>query len=276
VARRLLAGSEGNLFLIRRPFDDKTQKLRKEITVDEVRRLKSFLSLSAAEGGQRVVIVDAADELNTNAANALLKLLEEPPEKTTLLLIAHQPAGLLPTIRSRCRELRCHGLGAADLSLALHAAGVTDPFDADAVTTLTSGSVGQSFRLIASDGLQIYADLVALFIKLPDFDRTQALALAGTMVGKDAEQRFDLTLLLIDLFLARVARTGIAGPPQIEVVAQECALLTRLASTPTAARKWADLHHTLGAAARQGGAVNLDPAALVFDMVLKISQTAAG
>lgn len=79
VARRLLAGSEGRLFLLRRGLDDKTKQLKTVITVEEVRKLKSFLSLSAADGGRRVVIVDPADELNTSAANALLKLLEEPP-----------------------------------------------------------------------------------------------------------------------------------------------------------------------------------------------------
>ena len=106
VARRMLAGSEPGLFVLRRPYDDKAKRLKAQITVDEVRKLKGFFALSAADGGRRVVIVDAADDMNVNAANAILKLLEEPPDRTTLLLISHQPSRLLPTIRSRCRELR--------------------------------------------------------------------------------------------------------------------------------------------------------------------------
>jgi len=103
VARRVLALSEPRLFLLRRPWDAKAERLRQEITVDEVRKLRSFFGLSVADGGRRVVIVDAADEMNVNAANALLKLLEEPPANTVILLVSHQPSRLLPTIRSRCR-----------------------------------------------------------------------------------------------------------------------------------------------------------------------------
>ena len=102
--KRLLALSEPRLFVLRRPWDAKTERIRTEITVDEVRKLKGFFALSSTDGGRRVVIVDAADELNVSAANALLKLLEEPPQDTVMLLIAHQPSRLLPTILSRCRQ----------------------------------------------------------------------------------------------------------------------------------------------------------------------------
>ncbi len=113
VARRIAALSEPRLQAVRRPVDPKTARIRAEITVEEIRRLLSFFHLSAAEGGRRVAIIDAADEMNTAAANALLKLLEEPPKDVTLLLIAHQPARLLPTIRSRCRTLRLSPLDPA-------------------------------------------------------------------------------------------------------------------------------------------------------------------
>ncbi len=92
--------------------------------------------LSAVDGGRRVVIVDSADELNVNAANALLKMLEEPPARTTLLLISHQPARLLPTIRSRCRELRLAPLGAEDMTAALSQAGVDTGAASEALAEL--------------------------------------------------------------------------------------------------------------------------------------------
>ncbi|MDE3122347.1 MAG: DNA polymerase III subunit delta', partial [Paracoccaceae bacterium] len=98
VARRIAAGSEGRLKSIRRSLDDKTGRLRSVIVVDDVRDLKGFFHLSAADGGRRVVIVDTADEMNPNAANALLKELEEPPKGAILLLVSHQPWRLLPTI----------------------------------------------------------------------------------------------------------------------------------------------------------------------------------
>ena len=116
VARRMRALSEPGLFLLRRGANDKGDRLSAEIRVDEVRKLKGFFSLSATDGGRRVVIVDAADEMNTAAANAVLKLLEEPPRGAVLLLVSHQPNRLLPTIRSRCRELRLAPLAPDDLA----------------------------------------------------------------------------------------------------------------------------------------------------------------
>ena len=123
VSRRLAALSEPRLYLLRRGLNDRETMVTQDILVGEVRLMKDYFNLTAADGGRRVAIVDAADEMNPQAANALLKLLEEPPEKVTFLLISHQPFGLLPTIRSRCRTLRLRALDSADLTAALQAAG---------------------------------------------------------------------------------------------------------------------------------------------------------
>ncbi len=284
VARRVAALSEPRLCLIRRGWDNerKPARPRARITVDDVRRLQGFFGLSAADGGRRVVIVDAADEMNQNAANALLKLLEEPPERATLLLISHQPSGLLPTIRSRCRLLRLGPLGPADMARALAQAGVeVAPEDAGALAALAGGSVGEAVRLAGLDGLKLYARLVNLFATLPRLDRGRALALADLAGARAAPEQTDLILHLFDLFLSRLARAPlIAGQPgsdisgTAEAAPGEAALLARLAPGPREARGWAELHQSLGARARHGRAVNLDPAALVLDMVLKVEATA--
>ena len=171
--RRMEALAEPSLFLLRRAWDDKARppRLKTVITVDEVRRLKGFFALSAADGGRRVVIVDAADEMNANAANALLKLLEEPPAGAVLLLVSHQPSRLLPTIRSRCRELRLETLGAEDMAAALAAAGHAPGEEAEALAELAGGSVGEAVRLANLDGLAAYRSLVALFAGAPGIDR---------------------------------------------------------------------------------------------------------
>jgi hypothetical protein len=153
VARRLRGGADGGLLVLRRAHDDKGN-LRRDITVDVTRKLQGFFGLSAPDGGRRVVIIDAADDMNVNAANALLKALEEPPENAVLLLVAHQPSTLLPTIRSRCRELRLGPLGAADMAQALRQAGIELPADTAALTELSAGSVGEAirfFKLEATD-----------------------------------------------------------------------------------------------------------------------------
>ncbi|MDJ0825306.1 MAG: DNA polymerase III subunit delta' [Rhodobacter sp.] len=273
VAHRLRALSEPRLHLLRRAWDADRERLRQEITVDQVRRLKEFFELSAADGGRRVAIVDAADALNPNAANALLKLLEEPPPDAVLLLVCHQPARLLPTILSRCRALRCAALAPEDIARALAQADIEAPDNAEALAALSAGSVGGALRLITLDGLTLYADLLAVFAD--PRDRQRALKLAESVTGRAAADRFDLLLQLFDLLLARLARTGVAGPSQPQAAPDEAALLARLAPGPAAGRRWAELQQSLGARARHGRAVNLDPAALILDMVLKIHDMAA-
>jgi DNA polymerase-3 subunit delta' len=273
VARRIHAGSEPRLFPLRRAWDEDKKRLKTVITVDEVRRMKSFLQLSSTDGGRRAVIVDPADEMNTAAANALLKMLEEPPHGVTFLLISHQPSRLLPTIRSRCRELRLTTLAPDDLTAAMAAAGA-DTGNGDALAALAGGSVGEAIRLTNLDGLETYAAIVKLFATLPRLDRPQALSLADSAAQRGAEAKLSLLLDLMDLFLARLARTGATGMTGPNAAPGEAQLLTRLAPHAHAGRRWAELQQSLGARARHGRAVNLDPAALILDMVLKIDEAA--
>jgi DNA polymerase-3 subunit delta' len=275
VARRLLQLAEPRNFLLRRGPNDKETALSQIISVDEVRKMKSFFTLSAADGGRRTAIIDSLDEMNPAAANALLKLLEEPPANVTLFLISHQPARLLPTIRSRCRELRLAPLGPDDLAAALAAAGGSvAPEEATALAQLSAGSVGEAFRMTNLDGLALYTALTRLFATLPRLDRPQALALAELAAARGAAETFDLLVTLIDVFLARLARAGTTGTLPPEAAPGEAQLLTRLSPQAVAARAWADLAQSLSARARRGKAVNLDPAALLMDMLLRIDETA--
>ncbi|MGV8954159.1 MAG: DNA polymerase III subunit delta' [Cypionkella sp.] len=276
ISHRLAALTESRLFLLRRPYDDKAARLKHDITVDEVRKMKSFFALSAADGGRRVAIIDSIDEMNTSAANALLKLLEEPPPRVTLLMISHQPAKLLPTIRSRCRELRLGPLTPDDLSDALtQAGGDSRPEDRTALSELAGGSVGEAFRMTNLDGLRLYESLISLFGTLPRLDRPRALTLAEKTAGKGAEAQFDLIVSLLDLFLARLARSGTLQSLPPEAARGEGNLISRLSSTSLQAREWADAAQHLGLRARKARAVNLDPAALLMDMLLHINETAA-
>ncbi|MDH2325539.1 DNA polymerase III subunit delta' [Cereibacter sp. SYSU M97828] len=274
VSHRIAALSEPRLFLLRRGANATGSALSADIRVDEVRKLKSYLSLSAADGGRRVVIVDSADEMATAAANAILKLLEEPPANVTLILISHQPSKLLPTIRSRCRELRLGALEAEPMRDALTQAGATvdDPVP---LAELGGGSVGEAVRILNLDGLALYRDLIATLSTIPRLDRSRALALAELGAGRGAEPRFDLIVGLIDRFLARLARAGTLSLIPPEAAKGEADLIARLSPDRHAALKWAELAQNLGLRARQGKAVNLDPAALLLDMILRIDETAA-
>ena len=275
VARRMLARSEPGLAQVIRSPNPETGKMRKVISVDDVRGLHKFFSLTAADGGRRVVIVDAADEMNPSAANAILKMLEEPPARALLLLVSHQPARLLPTIRSRCRSLRLAPLSPADLAAALAQAGQPVPEGAEgALAELAGGSVGTALRLLSQDGLQTYARLTALLATLPRFDRAAAQALADSVAGPKGADRAQLLFDLIDIALARIARTGAQGAPLPAAAQGEAQAFARLAPDARAARAWAEAAERVTARARHGLAVNLDPAALVLDTVLTLAKPA--
>ena len=275
VARRIASGAEAGLKAITRSVNEKTNRLRNEIVVDDIRALANFFQLSAAEGGRRVVIIDCADELNTSAANALLKMLEEPPDRATLLLISHQPSRLLPTIRSRCRTLRLGTLGPDQMAEALAQAEVDPGADAAALSELAAGSVGSAIRLAQLDGLKIYGELVSVLGTLPRLDRARALALAEAAAQRGAEEKLDLLFSLLDIALARLARTGATGHVAPDAAPAEGEVFARLAPDARTARKWAETAQVTLARAQHGRAVNLDPAALVLDTLGKLQDTAS-
>lgn len=274
VFRQVAALSAPRLFLCRRPWDDKAKRLRAQITVDEVRALKSFFQMSAAEGGWRVAIVDAADEMNIGAANALLKVLEEPPERAALLLVCHQPGLLPPTIRSRCRVLRCGPVGADDLARALDGAGISAPAgDAAALRALAGGSVGDAARLIAGNGIATYAEIFALLAGAPGMDRRRLIALAESCAGRDSADRYAMVLDLFGIALSRLALAG-AGSGLEPVSGDEAAVWERLAAGPGPARLWSRIAADLLARAEHGRAVHLDPAQVILDTCLRIDTAA--
>ena len=262
---RILALSEPGLMLLRRPWDEKAKRLRAEITVEEARRLGGFFALSSQ--GRRVVIVDAADDLNRNAANAILKVLEEPPAGATLLLVAHRPARLLPTIRSRCRVLRLAPLERDDLEAAVVQAGAP----AAAASALAEGSVGAALSL-AEGGAAIYEALLDLFAH-GQMDRRRARALADACAGRAGVEALDATLAAIDRLLHRSARAGLLGPPA-DAPEAEVRVLKRLAPHDAAARGWAQVSQEVSDRAAHARAVNVDAAAIVWDALARIEAQA--
>jgi DNA polymerase III subunit delta' len=273
VARRLEALSEPGLLLIRRAWDHDRKRLKSQITVDEVRRLNGFFGLSASGGGRRIVIVDAADDMNTSAANALLKVLEEPPKGAVLFLVSHQPARLLPTIRSRCREIRLAPLAPEALGAALEQAGLPGD-DLVALTAISGGSAGEAIRLIEQGGLALYDDLLEILKTCPQLDRSAVARLVDKATARGADDRLDLTVRLLDLALARLARRGTGLAPDQNAAQSESDLMARLSPDIAAARAWATLQQELGERIAHGRAVNIDAAALLTDAFLRVNETA--
>jgi DNA polymerase-3 subunit delta' len=189
---QLVAGSHPGLLVLRRRINEKTGKLMSELPVDEVRRLTGFFGMTSGAGGWRVAIVDTADDMNANAANALLKLLEEPPSRAVLILLANRPGQLLPTIRSRCQRLDLRPLDDALVAGALK----TYLPDADAaerqsLARLSGGSIGAALNLASGEGRELAAEADRLIENAAMPDTLALLALGDRLWRmKDGLSRF--------------------------------------------------------------------------------------
>jgi len=211
---RIAAGNEPALTHIQRSLNEKTGKLRSNISVEEVRALKRALTFAPTEGGWRVVIVDTAEDMNVSAANALLKVLEEPPAKVVFFLISNAPRRLLPTILSRCRRLDFSAVGANDLAAAYEA--VTDEPPSDAIVAAARGSIGAALALTAQDGTVLQDAIQAVLAPLPShIDRAALHSLADTAAASGKDDAFRTTTKLIVDLTARIATSasGIDTPP---------------------------------------------------------------
>ena len=275
-ARQVDALSHPGLLVIRRPWLHKDKRFAASIPIDEVRRLRNFLSHSAEVDSWRVVIVDSADELAGPAANALLKSLEEPPVRLVFLLISSEPGRLLPTIRSRCRTITLARLSDADLRRATSdalAAADADPIDEaqwPKLGSLADGSVRRALSLGGSDGLKLYGRLEALLGTLPTVDWTIAHALSDELSGVAAELKYETFMdLLLDV-LARAIRAAAIGTPDPRLkFAANLIPAGRLAT-------FADVWDTTVRERAEVQTYNLDRKTLVLETITRLAAAARG
>jgi DNA polymerase-3 subunit delta' len=214
VSRQIASGASHNLLHLARPVDDKTGKVKSAITVDEVRRAGHFFSQTSGTGNWRIVIIDPADDLNRNAANAILKILEEPPKNAMFLVLSHAPGKLLPTIRSRCQPLRLSPLGDDDLNRALSALGT--PLDggktAETVLSSAKGSVSQALKLMNYGGMDIITAFDDVMAADGPAARKAMHRLADVLSGKESDVVFSFFLdHLADHLVERARSAALSG-----------------------------------------------------------------
>jgi DNA polymerase III subunit delta' len=190
VTRRIAAQGHPDLLALERVADEKG-KMPTMISVDLVRRTIGFFGSTAGEGGWRVCIVDSADELNAAGANALLKILEEPPAKSLLLVVSHAPGRLLPTIRSRCRRLTLRPLATEDVARAAADALGRDAGEIEIKTAAlaSDGSVARALDLIGGSALAVRERVNTMLAALPAVDPRELHAL-GDALGRNDESAF--------------------------------------------------------------------------------------
>jgi DNA polymerase-3 subunit delta' len=268
VFRRVASGGHADLLTIERGYDPRRRRLRSEIVVDDTREIAAFLRLTAAEGGWRVVVVDGADEMNRNAANALLKILEEPPRQALLLLVAHSPGRLLPTIRSRCRRLPLAALP-VDLVLGLLARYRPDipESQAQALAGLAGGSIGRALDLAAAGGVELHRSLLGLLSREQGVDQAALHAFADRLARGEADAAYRAVEELVGQLLADIARAAARSS------SDERTPLQRLAARAPAAR-WAELRNEIGESFARTDALNLDRKQTILGAFFAIERTA--
>lgn len=256
--RRVMAQSHPDLHLLRRTVKPDGKGVTSNIPVDSVRRVIDRFGASAAEGGWRICIVDSAEDMDRSSANALLKLLEEPPPRALFLIVAHAPGRALPTIRSRCRLLTFDALNEGAVAeagrLALERMG--SPFDASALiraASLADGSVRRALTYVSPETLALVEAVRARLDALPGVDLTALLALAEDVAGRAGESDFAIMIDTIQSWLAA------------HLHAHAHAGAARLAPL-------AEVWEKLGRAAREVETYNLDRRPLVISMFHDLSE----
>ncbi len=260
-ARQIGALALADIFLLRRSWNDNTKKLRTEIRVDDVREIIGAFHRGSGTGGWRIAIIDCADDLNRNSANALLKLIEEPPERALFLLVAHQPGRILPTIRSRCRKLALAPLAESDIVAAIEALGPpwSQEENVAAAATQAEGSVREALRLLDGDGVAFDATLRRAFERLPQVDWNVVHMLADRLTGRDNESAYQTFLRALHRWLdARVKARAEQGAPAASLVGYAAA--------------WEEI----AVAARETDVFNFDKRPLILSIFDRLARAERG
>jgi DNA polymerase III subunit delta' len=256
VARRIAALAHGDLLVLERTANEKGV-LRQQIAVEDVRRTVSFFGSTAGEGGWRIAIVDAVDELNRFSANALLKVLEEPPQRSLLLLVSHSLARVPPTLRSRCRIVTLRPLAQAEVAAALAAAmqSAADDEGVRAAASAADGSVERALALLDADALALRQQALAVLDRLPALDANALHAIGDAIAGTDPQP----LAAFIDTVNAWLSR-------RLETDGGEVARLARLAEA------WQRINQ----AARDAVEYNLERKPLVFSVFGLLAEATRG
>lgn len=251
VCRMIEALSHPDFLLIRRPWEEGAARPKSEIPAEEARRLSAFFSLKPALGGRRVALIDAADDLNRQGANGILKALEEPPPGGVVIILAHSPGAVLPTIRSRCRRIALRPL-------------------AEAASGLAAGRPGRAMAFEAAGGAGLYRLCAAALEAAPRAPLGAQTAFAAKAGA--TESSFSIAAEMIADWLARAGKAG-AGLPVTEIEPGESAAMARFATQAGPSRLAAAWEETR-AIARQTEGLNLDRVSSILAMLRAIDAAA--
>ena len=252
--QRVHALGHGDVQILRREWNEKTKKHFTVIRADEARKAVHMFQQSASEGGYRIVILDSAEDLNSESGNGLLKMIEEPPERSLFLIISHQPNRILPTIRSRCRMLLLHPLTQAECLAAFQGFGAgADGKTLERACELAHGSVSRALKLISGKSLDVSNRLESVLRNLPRVDWRDVHALADGITARANEEEYETFKdTILDWLHEQIHK-----PQPVAVLAPF-------------AESWDSLSELI----RQSEAYNLDRRALVLSVISTLAKAA--
>ena len=271
---RIISGSEQRVYIVRREYNEKRKAFFKNISIEDIRKLQSYCSLSIADGGKRIIIIDTADDLNKSSSNALLKLLEEPPNNTIFLLVSHQPNLLLPTLKSRCQKLSFSNLDQTDLGAVLTAIGCKiEPSDEVSLSILSKGSAGAACRLINSNCINLYRDILNLASSLPNLNTNKILQLNRNYFAKAKPDKFEIFLEMMQHFYSRLCKTGAMQKPLLpSVTEEEAKIMQKLCPSLKNAHAWSEAANITLSKLNKGYHLNIDVESLILDAFIYLEK----
>lgn len=216
--RRVANNAHPDLFTTEKKFDDARGIYKDTLDVEEIRKIAPFLRMTSSEGGWRIVIADDSDSMSRSAQNALLKILEEPPKSSLLILIAHKAGALIPTIRSRVRSINFLPLTNAEMKgLLKHKNPSMTVANMDALINLSAGSFGKALQYDESKAVETLGTLSRILENAPEWRWVELHKLADTLSGLGSDSAFKTFHELLQWTLRESARRrarGILAPTQ--------------------------------------------------------------
>lgn len=272
--RRIASGGHADLIVVGRRINDKTGRLRPEILVEDVRGVASLLAHTPAEDGWRVVVIDAAEDMGRSSANAILKVLEEPPTRSIFLLVSHAPGKVLPTIRSRCRHLALQPLSRDTVITLLHRYCPALPAtEASGLADLCQGSIGLALSLGARDGLALHHTMLDLVRTLPALDILALDRLGDQLGGSGADDKFAMACDFFSQLMTRLIRAAAVQeqPPHNAAGSDEESVVVRLAPAAGLDR-WLEVWEKTCRLLTRAETANLDRKQVVLDLFLTLQS----
>ena len=271
------AGSNPDLMVVEKSEDPKTGKMRKNILVEDIRKINSFFHKTSTAGGWRIAIVDTADEMNRNAANAILKTLEEPPNNSILIILSNAPGKLLPTIKSRCRMLPLKPLKSDAVKIILQSFFSTHENNViDGYVALSNGSPGYAISLIEHEGLKLYKEMLNLLSTMPNINVPLMHEFAGSITTKKSGDMFLLFSEMLSHFISRMIRhVSYKGTIHTHNIKQslenEFQLMDELGAI-IPLDQWAELWEKVSVQMKEADALNMDRKQTVINILIHINS----